>query len=658
MERKELAQKTKDFRKFDDPAKLVEIKGLLKAYQSYIDLITNHNKAASSSFLKLYSSLSEAPDPYPILDASVDSLVIADEKVPRLEAENEHLQSRASKLTSQLETSEKQLGESNTARQELQESVDQRISDVEQSWSAVLSEKQDNWSAREQTLEERCENQERLIKELKASYEVSQRLDQGDDSGAQEGNAAELEMLNSDLDRVNQRLADVEARNEQLRVELAQAATEKGSATKNLPAEEDPVYLRLRSENSSLLRRVEAAKYEKESKEREAESSLRTFKREIVALKADADNLRQKTQKWQDYDEVKRELEVLKSIEFATGDADEPPEPDTASKEVSTGNTENLEQLLLARNKKLNNELTVLRVTHQDLASRLESLQEELSITNKELEKARSLNATLENDISRVQREASSSHPAMSVAGTINSKYPSFSRRGRASPTSSIISGFDSSGGPSQNNFDAWRAGESGGSGILPMMTAQRDRFKKRNNELETDLSKSYDTISTLRSEIASLQKDNLNLYEKTRYVSTYNRSQPATSGSSYSMNPGPSAIQLSDNNAPLDRYQSAYETRISPFAAFRGRESARALKRMSIPERFIFKVTRIILATRISRNLFALYCFGLHFLVLGMLYHLGSVEMENSPHLAGSDAFVKGDTGNSWQQDTFHDNG
>ena len=58
-----------------------------------------------------------------------------------------------------------------------------------------------------------------------------------------------------------------------------------------------------------------------------------------------------------------------------------------------------------------------------------------------------------------------------------------------------------------------------GGSGILPMITAQRDRFKKRNAQLETELSESHRAVSKLRQEIAALQKDNLQLYEKTRYV-------------------------------------------------------------------------------------------------------------------------------------------
>jgi homeobox protein cut-like len=295
-----------------------------------------------------------------------------------------------------------------------------------------------------------------------------------------------------------------------------------------------------------------------------------------------------------------------------------------------------LEQLLMARNKKLTNELTVLRVSHRDLQSQLESLQQEVSKTKEELEKYQQLSATLENDLLRMQKGSANALPssAMSVAGTYASRYHS-SRRGNTSPTSSIISGFDHA-GASASTMDAIRAGEpvGGGSGILPMVQAQRDRFKQKNAELEEELAKMYSSVKSLRQEVASLQKDNLNLYEKTRYVSTYNRGQGASaSASAYANRPSATSVHVSadtPSGLSLDRYQSAYEAQISPFAAFRGREATRAYKRMSLPERFVFSITRIVLANRTSRNLFAGYCFALHILLFVMLYMMSTVEIES----------------------------
>ncbi|CAK1361381.1 Protein CASP [Cercospora beticola] len=632
VKRKELATRTKEFRKMDDNAKLSEVMGLLKMYQGYIDLLSNQNKAVSAAFMSAYSPLSEAPDPYPLLEASIDSLVTADEVVPRLESENERLQKQVAKQNTQLEDLEKQLDHERNKRQSFEGSQDSKIKEVEESWSAVLKEKEDNWSAKERSFEEKVENQDRLLKELKASYEVSQRLERtGEDSqdtGRNAAAAAELEIVNQELERTNIRLAEVEARNEQLRTELAQSAGQ-SSSSKSTSVEDDPAYLRLRSENSSLIRRLDTARHDRDSDKTKLESTLRSLERELSALKADRDALQSKVQKWRDYEEVKRELEMLRAIEFSSID-----EADTSETTHTNGKAgESLEQLLVARNKKLSDELTELRVSHRELQQRLEQLQEDLSNTNMELEQTQKLNATLENDLQKTQQEASNAFETMSVAGTYTSRYPKShygSRRGRAaSPTSSIIGGFDPTDSGSQsprlgNTLESLRAGEGavGGSGILPMVTAQRDRFKKKIGEMEQELQKQYQTVSSLRGEIASLQKDNLNLYEKTRYVSTYNRT--ATSGASYGGNPNPSTVSVGGSD---DRYRSAYEANISPFQAFRGRESARALKRMSLPERAVFQFTRMMLATRTSRNLFAFYCVALHLLVFVMLYSMGSAH-------------------------------
>lgn len=623
--------------------------------------------------------MSEAPDPYPLLEASVDSLLLSEDTLPKITSENEHLQKTVTKLTSQLEETENRLESERAARKTLEDGLETKVKEVESSWAAVLEEKKDNWEAKEKLLEDKVESQDRLLKEIKATYEVNQRLGRAENAGSEGGRgnvtSAELEMVNSDLERTSLRLAEVEARNEQLRIELAQSASQIPNQLA-LVLEDDPAYMHLRSENSSLLRKLDAARIERDSKKRDLDGKLRALEREIGMLKDERDALKSKVQKWSDYDDVKQELEVLKSIEFSTGDDDELPDGNDSAETTRRSGIENgsaskskgdtLEQLLLARNKKLSDELTVLRVSHQDLQNRLQGLQEDLSKSNAEVEKLQNLNATLENDLANVQHESSNAFPSgMSVAG---SRYPSSAapaasahggRRGRTSPTSSIISGFD----PRSGGGEAM----GGGSGILPMITAQRDRFKKRNSQLENELSESHRTVSSLRQEIASLQKDNLNLYEKTRYVSSYNRGAPTSSASAYSGNPNPSTIQMSSTTSSglaLDRYRSAYESNISPFAAFRGRESARAYKRMSLPERVVFSITRMVLATRTSRNLFAAYCLALHLLVFMVLYWLGTADFEqHAVGKVGTAAVVKpvvealagaDDQAGDWHQEGF----
>ena len=283
------------------------------AYQTFIDLLTNHGKTTSSAFLQLYSTISEAPDPYPLLEASIDSLLVSEDTLPRITAENERLQRSVGKLTHELEEAERQLAQERTLRKELEDTQDSRAKGIESSWQAVLGEKQDNWEAKERSLEEKLETQERLFNEVKASYEVSQRLgyhtDGDDDTYRVSASAAELEIVSTDLERTSNRLAEVEARNEQLRIELAQALS---SSPRKAQTEDDPVFTRLRSENGSLLRKLDAARFEKDSESRRWESRIRSLERDTQTLQRDREELRDRLHNWRDYPDIKRELEVFK----------------------------------------------------------------------------------------------------------------------------------------------------------------------------------------------------------------------------------------------------------------------------------------------------------------------------------------------------------
>ena len=176
-----------------------------------------------------------------------------------------------------------------------------------------MDEKRDNWESKEKSLEEKIESQERLLNELKASYEVAQRLGQGDDSAEQgrqnTASAAELEMVSSDLDRTSQRLAEIEARNEQLRTQLAEASS---NTQKQSEIQEDPNNTRLRSENSSLLRKLDSMRLEKDADTRKRENRIRSLEKEASAAESDRDALRAKVNTWRDYNEIKQELEIFK----------------------------------------------------------------------------------------------------------------------------------------------------------------------------------------------------------------------------------------------------------------------------------------------------------------------------------------------------------
>ena len=59
----------------EDSEKLNQFKSLLKLYQNEIDNLTNKNKMVENYFFGIYRSLAEAPDPRPLLEMSLDSVI-------------------------------------------------------------------------------------------------------------------------------------------------------------------------------------------------------------------------------------------------------------------------------------------------------------------------------------------------------------------------------------------------------------------------------------------------------------------------------------------------------------------------------------------------------------------------------------------------------
>ncbi len=84
----------------------------------------------------------------------------------------------------------------------------------------------------------------------------------------------------------------------------------------------------------------------------------------------------------------------------------------------------------------------------------------------------------------------------------------------------------------------------------------------------------------------------------------------------------------------------------------------------MSLPERVIFSITRVVLANRTSRNLFAGYCIAIHVLMFLMLYQSGTVQVDKHTSglgdaaaavaAAGGPGFGKDSSPEDWHPDDF----
>lgn len=599
VSRKDLAARTKTFKKLSDDEKLSEIKGLLKAYQTEVDNLTNRGKFAESCFMKVYKLLAEAPDPKPLLEASIDSVLSASES-SKLAAENARLNELISK------TADYDNIKSKLMKVEMQsiENSQAKVKAKESEMKALMDEKERGWKLREDELMKQ-------IEELKANNQVTQAQlssnnSSGNDPDSMGGRIAELELVERELERANSRVLEMEKRNLELRSQLEEAKSEGKEADEKLELEKR--VSDLEGENVVLAAKIDSSRKQSEQAQADNSKKVQTLERELNWKTEESVNLKQKLTNQEDYEDIKRELDVLKSIEFQDA-------PESSAAET---NDKSLEKQLLARNKKLNNDLTSLRVSNGELHNQLEESHKKLRNIEEELQQTKDMNTKLENDMAQL-RDASGGgnnndiSPSL-ISGTRGS--------GRVSPTTSIIGGSGGgrgndatstiSGGNSSNNKSS-----SGDKTILPIITQQRDRFRQRNHELEQELSSSWQQITSLRKELESLKRDNVELYEKNRYVSTYKRSGGNSNQTTSSYN-----NNFNVSHDVEDRYRSVYEEGLSPFQQFKGKESERAISRMGPLERITYSFSKVVLANRLSRNLFLIYCIGLHLLIMAIMVH------------------------------------
>lgn len=87
------------------------------------------------------------------------------------------------------------------------------------------------------------------------------------------------------------------------------------------------------------------------------------------------------------------------------------------------------------------------------------------------------------------------------------------------------------------------------------------------------ELRKQFQIISELRTEIKSLQSDNLKLYEKVRYMQSY-REEAGSRAPTSQLDPLPAPGRADD----MSKYHARYEEAMNPFEVFRGRVSVSPL--------------------------------------------------------------------------------
>ncbi|KAJ3022497.1 hypothetical protein HKX48_006039 [Thoreauomyces humboldtii] len=597
INRKKLAETTKEFRKVPDEEKLREFKTLLKAYQSEIDAITKRSKVAENAFLSLYKVFAEAPDPASLFE-TVSEQTKQISQLSSVQNENVSLREELVQAKNQLSASKKDEGNMATLKTRLakyevmlEEMVGQKVAQKEVEMKQAMDDKIRIYKETEYSLQRQVSQLKDQMTSLQTTHEVTQaqlvdHSEKYDDEVA--AKLGELEIVMVDLDRSNLKVAQLERDNDILKADLGKYRGGEASGVEW----QDPVILakKLQAAESELTTRLmETEKLRVKLKDFENEHHQRVaeMERDLAVKTLEVKQLETRVLSYEDYDEIKRELEIVKSIEFDGLDTDEMLPESTASDFNSETPTSALsaplERLLLGKNKKLQTALTETRVELSARQVELARLSEHLSDKEAENTAHKNLIKKLEEDMTKLEAMGQSGpRPPTSLV----------SSDGFSALVNSVIMPRNVVAQLPEGGPGAIGRGET--SSIVPILTSQRDRYRQRNTELEEQLRVHVVSISDLRNEIERLKEEHVKLYERLRYAQQFSGGGGATSpggpnqydshspiglGSSQPRSRG-NQHQQSGHNTPahstIPIYETQYETTLDPFAQFHQQEKAR----------------------------------------------------------------------------------
>ncbi|KAJ3105442.1 hypothetical protein HDU97_008058 [Phlyctochytrium planicorne] len=684
--RKKLAEQTKEFKKLPEEEKLREFRVLMKAYQFEIDGITKRTKHAETCFLTLYRLLAEAPDPAPLIATLVEQSK-QQTQLTTLQHENKRIKEELSEAERELATIRNSEGsvallKTRLSKYEakLEEMVAERVSAKEVEIKQMMDEKIRVYKETEYSLQRQLNQAKDQLVSLQSTHDKSQarfvdHSRQYDEEVAVK--LAELDIVMGDLER------------ELLKRELAGFRGDGASGSY-----QDPALLsrKVKAQDAEITKLLnEAENYRNQLSEKEATLSRRIIEleREAAVKNLETAQMKEELARYEDYEQVKKELHVMKLIEFATSSADA---MDTDGDLLESSGDPNvdysLEKLLMEKNKRFQGENTALKLSLDETKAKLEQKTKELERVKEKAETQSALITKLEEDVYKLNNlvALSSGHqnggpksptnvpksgvddpilsittPSPAVAlGISSSDMTSISNSNAVQPISPGAASPPTLISPtSPAQIDNSNVPSSNSSSIVPILVSQRDRYRQRNTELEEESRTLHQTVSELRSNLESLQSDNVKLYEKLRYAESFQTSSGNSSYPPYSVDDKRDnhVIQVSNESRPsrrgtpsarsipssdsfssrnitttssddvTSRYRSIYDANLDPFQRFNKQEEQRRVNNLNPAERGLLTLTRLLAGNRYTRLFFAGYSVMLHVLVMATLYMLSQWE-------------------------------
>lgn len=589
--RRELASKTKQFKKLEDIEKLELINVIFKQYQKEIDSLNKNNKFIESVFFKLYKDISEAPDPRPLLSSSMKAM----ENLNDTEA----LQSEILSLRERL---------SRTLDYDL---IKSKLIDSEQKHAerlrSKLKSKDEEYSSKIQDLNMTISKKDtslhflkKQVEELKAVNEVSSKKKKkvnGDDIHGGDSNnnndlAVELDLVTRDLQLSKSKIYELEKQNE----ELAQILDSKSLSNDKIEKLNKRI-VSLEKINSELIQK--------------SNSESQTIKEYPILLEKFSKITSENTNHLQKIKLLESKLSIDSNVDETINDVND--------------------QTLIAKSNQLTNELVGLRNKNDELSKKNNVLVLNIKKLSSEISQLKSANERIEADLLHLKSNANEANDNWDSASMISgiSRLPSniparsvsgnkFANHGRVSPAASIA-GFDDSssifGSPINNSSN-----QNDGS-LLLIITQQRDRFRAKNSELEGKLRENSKLLSELKKANSDLTKKIAKLTTEIKYLQQSGKKISAVAAVST-----PYSDQLESGTYDTlfkDDYESFSYINENPLLNLLSKylginhDAVKKIdKKLNVFEKFFYNFFKIVLSNENSRIIFIVYLCVMHLIL------------------------------------------
>jgi homeobox protein cut-like len=313
-------------------------------------------------------------------------------------------------------------------------------------------------------------------------------------------------------------------------------------------------------------------------------------------------------------DSMKRELRILKRLEYNADD----PDLDARDPEMTGGDEDHekdLESVLVAKLRRVEGELVKERNGKEETKEQEDRLREEIASLGREKTEADSTIASLERDLDKaITSSASPSKPSTKKSSTpvIAKSDPADLEHVLDPNAPEPVAHPQPSAAPSSTASAAEKVADD--HSVATIIMAQRDRLRVRCEALEAERDSFKRELQEQLDAAESLKTDNTKLFEKMRYLQSYNNSSSSAGRGVYN--------RTNSRDLDLEALEQRYEASVDPFRQFGRSERQRKLKEMSPMERTVFVVAKTVLGTKEMRTFLFFYVVALHVLVFSTTYH------------------------------------